>query len=102
MKPSELTSIITAFQTGQKQTTRDVLCPVCGGTAHVEAVLMKAGRQAGLLSVSVGCGNCGRAIVADGLERWPGWEAIALRPEEQLDPKASIRELKAHYRKMRG
>ncbi|MDB5354721.1 MAG: hypothetical protein JWN24_1174 [Phycisphaerales bacterium] len=99
--PSKLATIIYRFQSGELETAKDVPCPICGGTVHAEATLRRSGSRAGLLSVSLYCDGCRDGIEADGVEPWAGWERIALRPEQRLDPKLSLRELMARHRKAR-
>lgn len=99
MMPSKLTTIINRFQSGELETSKDVSCPICGGTVHAEAVLVKSGARAGLLAVFLGCDDCGGEIVADGVEPWAGWERIDMPPDQRIDPKLTLREIKARHRK---
>ena len=56
-------------------TVRDFTCPVCGGSAHVQAS-PALGRKKGLLNVSTRCDDCGAACESCGVAPWKGWEVI--------------------------
>jgi hypothetical protein len=99
MAPGKLATILARFQSGQLETAKDVPCPICGGTVHARATVTNSGPRAGLLAVSLYCHSCKKGLEADGVEPWLGWERIQLPEEERVDPKMSLRELKARHRK---
>jgi hypothetical protein len=98
MAPGKLAAVISRFQSGELETASEVLCPICGGKLHAQASLVNSGSRAGLLAVSLHCDDCKKGIEADGVKPWPGWERIQLPPERRVDPKLSLRELKARHR----
>jgi hypothetical protein len=56
------------------------------------------GPRAGLLGVSLYCDACKNGVEVGGVEPWVGWEKIEIPPDQRVDPKMSLRELKARHR----
>jgi hypothetical protein len=98
MAPGQLATIIARFQSGELETAVSVPCPACGGTVRAQAARVTTGPRAGLLGVSLYCDACKNGAEVGGVEPWVGWEKIEIPPERRVDPKMSLRELKARHR----
>jgi hypothetical protein len=63
---------IARMMSGEAATAAEFKCPFCNGSAFVYASPSIDDR----LSLSVSCFGCGRLREMDGVDKWPGWDAI--------------------------
>ena len=75
--------LIEAMMRGEVPTTHTLICPHCGGTAHLAVDAVPGARV--LRAVAGWCDDCDDGVEMDRVQPWPGWENV-LRPPPSAPP----------------
>lgn len=96
MTPEGFDNCIRDMQNGTLPTNQEVVCPACGGMAHLHAGTLTArtSQPTDELWVQGWCEDCGLEEKIDGVPAWTGWELLAVSDAQRFTPRENAERIK--------